>query len=310
MTTVPPLSNETTQLARITQFDADLEPTFDAESRDECELSAWPTLEGALDRHRHFFAGVPESLLVDIRTDVPTAASRVLTLVPRWAHLRAHIVEVFASPAWRAVPPQLQWFAPPEEDPVALLVSIADATLQAHAEYLTAMRPTGQLAVVLKHASELRKRLLIDARVLEGRQLLPRGSLRNLRRHKGYVAVAIDLMALVSMLQEHWHSIEVNCAVTTDELAAGRLLANTLFRNAYNREARVARQAAASSLRTRAFSVLHYAYADLRRCIAFLQPTAHRTLAPSLYTGRGGRGRPPQTEGVPSARRRVVDPRE
>lgn len=299
MTTVPPLSTETTQLARITQFDADLEPTFDAESRDEDELPWQPTLEGALDRHRRFFAGLSESLLVDIRTDLPTAVSRVLTLVPRWAHLRAHIVEVFASPAWLAVPPKLQWLMAPEEDPVALLVSIADATLQAHAEYVTAMRPTGQLAVVLKHASELRKRLLIDARVLEERQLLPRGSLRDLRRQKGYVAVAVDLMALVSLLQRHWDSIEANCAVTTDELAAGRFLANALFRNAHDRDARVARHAAASSLRTRAFSVLHYAYADPRRCIAFLQPSAHRTLAPSLYIGRGGHGR-----------RRVVDPSE
>jgi hypothetical protein len=233
---------------------------------------------------------LPASELVDIRTDVPQAAMRVLAAVRRWNRLRPRLGALVASEERFAASSEMGWCKGwPDADPVDVLASLAEATLQAHAEYLVAAPLTTQCSATFKRASELRKQLTADIKLLQQRQLLPQGLLRGLRRKKGYCNVAIDLTALVGLLQTHWHTISAKCAITHDELVAAKLLAEQLYAEAYDVRDRTARRQDATLLRAQAFTLMLRAYDALRGCISFLQPVACKDLAPSLYKGRGPR---------------------
>jgi hypothetical protein len=232
---------------------------------------------------------VPAHEVIDISTDVTSAAMRVLALIRGWVHLRAHIATLLEARACVATTPRLQWCN--GADPVAALQSIAEATLHAQSVYLTATPPQSVLVPTFKRASEMRKHLVGDAKTLERRHLLPRGSLHGLRRSKGYANVAADLTTLVTLFQTHWPTLHGKCAITHEELVTAERLAQTLIQKAQERSERAAHQTEATLLRARAFTVLHHAYGEVRRCIEFLEPNAHEALAPSLYKGRGRRTR-------------------
>lgn len=247
-------------------------------------------LERALQCNRALIASLPASQLVDIRTDVLQAATRVLAAARSWDRLRPRLVVLVGSEARFAASSPMGWCTGwPDADPVEALVSLAEATLQAHAEYLIAVPLASQRNATFKRASELRKQFMADVRLLQQRQLLPQGALRGLRRTKGYCNVAVDLAVLVNLLEKHWQTISARCAITHDELVSAELLAQQLSAEAYDVRERAARREDATFLRARAFTLMLRAYDDLRACISLLEPRACKELAPSLYKGRGPR---------------------
>src|SRR5690348_13400284 len=64
-------------------------------------------LKRALERHRDLFSSVPAHEVIDISTDVTSAAMRVLSLIEGWDHLRAHIATLLEARACVATTPRL-----------------------------------------------------------------------------------------------------------------------------------------------------------------------------------------------------------
>jgi hypothetical protein len=194
-------------------------------------------------------------------------------------------------PTWAAYRERTR--ALPEVDQQAIdeLEGLAEATLQANADYLVAMMPQPGLTELLQEATELREQLRSDADVLVRRGLLPPGSLSGIKGLSGYRNTAVDLTALVSVLSNHWDALAGKTAVTKEELDHCSLVAQKIFRNAAGREGRHPNQVAAGRLRAQAFTLLSRAYNELRRCLGFLLASAEdlEQIAPSFYQGRGGR---------------------
>jgi hypothetical protein len=127
-------------------------------------------------------------------------------------------------------------------------------------------------------------------------------------RQRGYRNVAVELSALVAVMQQHWSAIQGRTGVTTEELSTASLLAQQLFRNGASRDARHPHQVEASLLRNQAFTVLTGSYEQMRRCIAFLEPEDAEQLAPSLYQGRGGGSRKTEQPSEATPPVAVTDP--
>jgi hypothetical protein len=181
----------------------------------------------------------------------------------------------------------------PEVDGASVqnLEGYAEATLKANADYMTSVAPPAVLAGVLEEADALRDDLLDDAQVLLRRKLLPAGSLSEVRGSSGYRNTAVELSALVSVLEKAWPDIEGKTAITRQEIDRASVLAQHIFRNAIEREGRQERHIELTRLRQQAFTTLSRAYDQLRRCVAYLFPRPGEAdqIAPSFYQGRGGR---------------------
>jgi hypothetical protein len=90
-------------------------------------------LAHALERHRAAFAAVPEDALVDITIDVASAAMLVLKMAPNWVPLKARIAALPKTEVDQARLDEIE--------------SVAEATLQAHAVFLTTVAPASALQV-------------------------------------------------------------------------------------------------------------------------------------------------------------------
>jgi hypothetical protein len=220
----------------------------------------------------------PEQL-VGISIDV---AAPSMLILKRW-------------PSWQPLLARIHTLPEVDAEGISNLEGYAEATLQANAEYLTSVAAPSELVEKLAEAERLRTILWADCDVLVKREVLPPGSLNELTGLPGYRNVAVDLSALVSMLDRNEPLIQGKTAATRAELDRANLLVQYIFRNSVERETKQPHVLAAGRLRQQAFSRMSRAYDELRRCVAFFYPDPEEAerIAPSFYRGRGGR--PPET---------------
>ena len=168
------------------------------------------------------------------------------------------------------------------------LEDYATALTYAHAASLMATQPADDLDAVLTEATELRQTFFRDATALSRRDLIDGNRLKELPGTNGYKNLAIDLEMLASALRESWPQIQGKCALQVTELDRAEKLVQRLMRVVGVRAQGPAQVAAATDLRTRAFTLLARTYDQARRAVTFLrwEKGDFKQSAPSFYGGR------------------------
>jgi len=241
-----------------------------------------PRFRDAYQRLSDEIRGVPDSALLTINVDIPSAVTTALGALPEIRALRARIVSEL---------PTLD---------IARFDKIEDYTLavaHAHSLYLVASAPVESVAALSEVAAKSRELLFSDATALARRGLLDAQRLKELKGPNGYRNLAFDLLALAAMLRENWARISAKTAVDLTELDQAETVADRLLTALGEREQGPSSVAVSSEMRQRAFTLFVTAYDQARRAVSHLRWEERDidSIAPSLYAGRG------------SARRRQSD---
>lgn len=214
--------------------------------------------------------------------EIGPAVATALGILPRLRSLRERLARL------------------PEFDSACVdrLEDYAMALTYAESLFRSSGKPEDELPALLEEATRLKLRFLSDADALATRELLDRGSLRNLTGWSGYKNVASDLQALVCLLHGHWPEIQGKCAIDPGELDHAGRLASHMVRLAGLREFAPRSRAEPRDLRARAFTLFLHAYEQAQRGVAFLlfgQPDCE-LVVPCLYSKGGGIRRKPRTK--------------
>jgi hypothetical protein len=216
----------------------------------------------------------PESELVTINLDVPTAAT---TAIGAWPEMSTFREQVKTLPGF---------------DVAAFdkLEVYALAAVHAHGQFVAASTPAVPLPELAERALAARELLLSDATALAKRGLVNGERLKELKGPQGYRNIAIDIVVLDALFKERWAVIASKTALTSAELAAAVKVADDLVTAIGQREQAPVVVTVATDYRQRAFSLLVRAYDQARRAIGFLRWDKGdlEDIAPSLYAGRVG----------------------
>ena len=211
-----------------------------------------------------------------VTTDVDLAAATVLAAVPC---LAPHEPQLRALPEIGASLDKLR--------PYALGVM--------HAQVRVAMADRAMPTVHdLEALVRLREMLVADLTPFVQREIIDGALLAQLNTSSGYRNAANDVLLLASIAERHWPSIGHRTPMTPESLDEARKAATEMLGALVVRDGRV-RASEVSGERVRAFTLLVRAYDDVRRGVIFLLSkkgdAAIDAVTPSLFRGRGGRGK-------------------
>jgi len=212
--------------------------------------------------------------LTQVNLDLQHATSTILGVIPEVMALRERIVK------------ELPAFDITQVD------KLEDYTLAlryAHAADQTATKPPDDLAQLSEEATELRERLVADARALSLHNLIDGRKLESLKGANGISNVAQDLQMLSQVLQESWPKIQGKLASTAEDLQAASRIATRITRVVGVKEQSPAKELAAIEQRERVFRLTMRAYDEARAAIAFVRRREGdaESITPNLYTGKG-----------------------
>ena len=141
--------------------------------------------------------------------------------------------------------------------------------------------------------TELRDRLYAHASSLASHGLFDATRIKECKRTVGYRPLATDVFTLVALFKEHWSVIQSRTPVTWQLLQDAGRRATELLEAVGLREQAPLVLAATALTRHRAFTLFLRAYDDVRRAVVYLREARGdaEAIAPSLYLGRGGRGK-------------------
>jgi hypothetical protein len=215
--------------------------------------------------------------LILINRDIPTVVTTTLGALPEIKALRPEIVE------------QLPRF---DITSFNKLEDYAFTLNYTHGQYITATQPSDDLEVLVAEATTLRETLLTDASALARRGLVDGNRLQELKGVNGFKNLATDLGALANILRESWPSIQTRTNIQLSELEQAGKMAHRILRIVGLREQGPVMVAAATDMRTRAFTLLARTYDDARRAVIYLRANEGDAdkIAPSLYGGRKRKG--------------------
>lgn len=221
---------------------------------------------------------VSDAQLVAMNLDVHGAATTVLGVLPKVAPFRAAIAAI----------PQI------DQHLIDGLEDYAHAAQEADARYVTATLPREDIAALNDEAAKLREILRADTVALAKRGLVDPAALAVFKGQTGYRNVARDLIEYAVLLGNNWDKIHGNSAIRESELQYVKELGERLSRAAGEREQAPVVVAETADIRQRALTLLLLAYDETRRAIQFLRfhDDDAESITPSLYAGRGGRGKP------------------
>jgi hypothetical protein len=222
-------------------------------------------------------AALEPAELWSINLDVQLAVTTVLSARPRMDSLRA------------AIEAQLPAFELSKFDH---LETYAESLAYAQTSYLAAAEPAEALPALVARAAEVRDQLVGDATALARRGLIDARALSELKGGNGFLNVGSDVGVLVRMLRERWSDIQGKSAIQIEELDEAEQLFERITLGYAERSQQPVRAAAAADHRTRAYSLLVAAYDQARRAISYVRWEENDVdkFAPSLWSGRGGRG--------------------
>ncbi len=237
------------------------------------------TFREAFEAIQPELATVSERDLLPINIDVQTAGLQVLGCVPKIAPFRAMIVK------------ELPEFDIARFDKLELY---AGAVTHAQTLFQAASQPPEQLQQLFEKLTALRDLYKADIEVLAKHKVLDSKRLSELRNTQGFKAVSLDVLLLCSILRDHWSAIEGKTTIQRADLDEAEETANELAIGFALKEQGPAAASAASAQRQRAYTLFVNAYDDARRALSYLRWRQEdvESIAPSLYTGRGGRGTP------------------
>lgn len=169
----------------------------------------------------------------------------------------------------------------------------AMALSHAHTLFSLASRSADPLRALVEEGRKLRATLVAHAAALVRRGHLGDRRLKDLRGPKGHQDLAFDLQLVAALFRETFSRIADKSGVQLDELFKAQQIAASIVRAIGQREKGTARLRAAADIRVRAFTLLTRRYDQARRAVTYLrwEEGDVQKIAPSLYTGRGGRKR-------------------
>lgn len=229
----------------------------------------------ALDTLRAELARIDARDLVPMNVDVSVAAMTALGVVPKLAAHRAAMVE---------------WFGEDMAVHADRLEQAARAAWSAHGEYGDVTNGA-EIARLSAAVIEQRTLLLADVQSLVARKAVDPGVLDNLQGTKGYANQCFDVLRLVMAVRKNWAAVEALTPLQPADLARAEAITNELATAVGTRDQ--AGSSPAALLRRQAFTYFVRTYNQIRRMLAFLrfEEGDAEAIAPSLWTGRGGRKR-------------------
>jgi hypothetical protein len=191
--------------------------------------------------------------------------------------------------------------------PIAMLDELEDYVLAAWYADLLYSTPASELDTkkLTEEAGTLREGLLVAAEALAYRNLLDKQRVADIRKGKGHVDLAGDLIALAEVFRASWDKVRAKTAVEDAELERAadlgvRLLAALAAKPGKGSSA-APKITDAADRRARAISLVAKAYEECRRAVAYLRwhEGGDGDLAPSLL--QKPRGRRPNAEKAAAA---------
>ncbi|MGK3994066.1 hypothetical protein [Sorangium sp. So ce1024] len=230
----------------------------------------------------------PEDL-VTVYVEVPRAVSSVLSALPHLRELREEIV--------RDLP----------NHPIEMLDELEDYALAAWYADLLYSTPANELDTkkLTDEAGTLREGLLVAAEALAYRDLLDKQRVADIRKGKGHMDLASDLIALAELFRGSWDKVRAKTAVEDQELERAADLGVRLLAALASKPGKGSSAAPkitdAADRRARAISLVAKAYEECRRAVAYLRwhDGGDGELAPSLL--QKPRGRRPNAEKAAAA---------
>lgn len=224
----------------------------------------------------------PEAALVDptklasINLDIPTA---VIATIRSFRTITLHRDDVVRNLPTFPI------------DRLDMLETYALAAGQAHAQYVLATGEVESIPTLSADLTKMRDVLLADVHVLGKRELIDVSRIELLKGPNGFKNLAFDVMSIASLLRDHWLEIEGKTGLTIAELDAAETLADRLATAIAFRDEGGASDAV--DLRHRTFTLFINAFDEVRRALTYLRWHVGdlEKIAPSLYQGRGGRGK-------------------
>lgn len=228
------------------------------------------SFESAYGRLKDELSALATEELQSVKLDIPSAVTTTFGVLPQVRALRAQMEKEL--PAF-----DLKQFDKLEDYALALSY--------AHSHYLTALKPTDDLAQLSEDSMVLRSLLAGDAQQLSTRGLILGNQLSQLKGGNGYKNLALDLQILSNVLKENWDKIQGKCATVADELARADSLAASLMRVVGGREQGPGLVASATDVRLRAYTAFIRAYQQTQRAVTYLRHAEGDadSIAPSLF---------------------------
>jgi len=234
----------------------------------------------AYERRLREIEAVPEAELLQVNLDVEAAVTTILGTLPKVGELRDQMSKLLSF----------------DMKLVDGLEDYAQAAGEANSRYLIAVAPPEDLVKLNEQALALREMLRSDALALVNRKLISKDRIASFTGRVGYRNVAFELMDWANVFRDCWKAVQGKTAVTADEVQNAKALAEKIIRAVGQKEQAPAAAAEAAEVRQRAFTLMVKAYDQTRRGVAFLrwEEGDIELITPSLYAGRGGRGKRPE----------------
>ncbi|WP_437946670.1 hypothetical protein WME98_38120 [Sorangium sp. So ce296] len=239
--------------------------------------SAPPQAAAAFDKALPEIEALSPDRLIPLNLDVPRVVSQVLGVLPGLRALRPAVAE------------HLPTFELARLDRLEIY---ALAAWYAHLLWLSSGDAESAVKPLLAEAAPLRENLLGDAEALARRGLLDAEAVADIRAGQGHIDTANDLVALSALFTASWSEIACKTAATEKEVKrAGEVGPQLLAALGIREHGKGPGPTEAADKRARAFSLLVYAYDQIRRAVAYLRWDEEDAdaIAPSLYKGRTGR---------------------
>jgi hypothetical protein len=173
------------------------------------------------------------------------------------------------------------------------LEDYAQAASEAHSRWVTALVPQNEAAALQEEGLKIRRIFRADAEALAARGLIDRARLAPFKHRAGYRNLAFELIDYANLLRDCWPTIHGRTAVLAEEIQRAKQLGEELVLAVGNREQGAAKVTETETIRHRAMTLFLKAYGETRRAVMFLRwrEGDAETIVPSLYRGRGGRGK-------------------
>lgn len=242
------------------------------------DMDTVPTMQSCYEKTAAKRAAVKEEELLPINIDIPAANGVVMGSMPKFRALKDELKA------------QLVTF---DEKQLDDLEDLAQGMAYAHVLFQTVDAPVGGLVQLNEQAMEFRDRLMTTAQYAVKLGLVPAARLNEVTGTIGYRNVGFDLARLGIVLRDEWHALEGKVGLTSKDIDDGKALAEQLLEAAALREHNAERHGPAAEERQRAYTLFCRAYDELRSAVQYVRRHEGdaESIAPSLYAGRGGRGK-------------------
>jgi len=163
----------------------------------------------------------------------------------------------------------------------------------AHVQFLRAAVPPDPFTTLSEVATKLRDRMYQDLVALAHRDLIRAQHVTVFKGNRGYRNMAFDLLGMSQLLRQEWEKVVSKSGVQLSELDQAQLIAQQLIAAVRAREEALSAMADAQAQRKRNFTLFSRSYDQVRRAITFMRWDHEDAdkICPSLFAGRGGRGK-------------------